>query len=59
MIVSETNIKIKKIDTNENIMSYNIKLAAFKKMKKGSQIFTSLLYSRPKKTIDWLVCQII
>lgn len=55
VIVVEKNLVVQCVDTLEHFDLSNMSISAFKRIKLDSTIFTSSLYTRPKKSIDYFV----
>ncbi|XP_037025608.1 uncharacterized protein LOC119066987 [Bradysia coprophila] len=55
VIIVETHLELQCIESLERFDLSNKSISAFKRIKLDNVIYTSLLYTRPKKTIDYFI----
>lgn len=53
--IVETNLVIFHVDTLKSLNLSNVPLQVYKRIKMGKTIYTSLLYTRPKRSIDYCI----
>lgn len=53
--IVEKNLNVFNVDTLKSLNLSNVPLQVYKRVKMGKTIYTSLLYTRPKRTIDYCI----